>query len=175
MLGFPLGLLYANAGEWLVHKHVLHGLGKHKNSFWAYHWHEHHRESRRNGNYDVNYKRSPFEWNSQSKELLGLIGLALAHAPLFPVAPWFTSAVWFSIWRYHRVHQRAHLDPAWAREHLPWHMDHHLGPNQDANWCVTWPFFDILMGTADAYVGTQREMDDQKRAQKVNVGATAMA
>ena len=25
---FILGLLYANAGEWWVHKHILHALGK---------------------------------------------------------------------------------------------------------------------------------------------------
>lgn len=175
MIGFPLGLLYANAGEWLLHKHVLHGLGKHKNSFFSYHWHEHHRESRRHGNFDVNYEKSPWAWNAQGKELLGLVGIALAHAPLFPIAPFFTSAVWYSAWRYYRVHKRAHLDTAWARDHLPWHVDHHLGPNQDANWCVTWPFFDMLMGTADAYIGTVRETEDEKRAQRVNVTNTAMA
>jgi hypothetical protein len=25
---FVLGLIYANAGEWLVHKYILHALGK---------------------------------------------------------------------------------------------------------------------------------------------------
>ena len=34
-----------------------------------------------------------------------------------------------------------------AREHLPWHVDHHLGRNQDTNWCVTKPWFDYIMGT----------------------------
>ena len=47
MLGIPLGLLAANATEWAVHKHILHGRGRHKESLWAFHWHEHHRASRR--------------------------------------------------------------------------------------------------------------------------------
>ena len=47
MLGIPLGLLAANATEWAVHKHVLHGLGRHKSSLWAFHWHEHHRNVRK--------------------------------------------------------------------------------------------------------------------------------
>ena len=40
MLGIPLGLLYSNAGEWLLHKYLLHGLGRRKGTFWAFHWHE---------------------------------------------------------------------------------------------------------------------------------------
>lgn len=175
MIGFPLGLLYANAGEWWLHKHVLHGLGKHKGSFWSFHWDEHHRAARQHENLDDSYGRSPWRWNARGKELLGLLGLALAHAPLLPIAPWFTAAVWFSLWRYDRVHTRAHLDPPWAREHLPWHMDHHLGPDQDTNWCVTWPFFDLIMGTQDPYVGTAREVEDQRRARRVNVMYTALA
>ena len=63
----------------------------------------------------------------------------------------------FSAVRYYRVHKRAHRDPSWAREHLPWHYDHHMGPNQDANWCVTWPWFDWVMGTREHYVGTERD------------------
>lgn len=56
--------------------------------------------------------------------------------------------------------ERAHLDPAWAREHLPWHDDHHMGPDQHKNWCVTRPWFDILMGTGVPYAGTPREAAD---------------
>ncbi len=89
--------------------------------------------------------------------------LAAAHLPLFPVAPFFTAAVWYSAARYHRVHKRAHLDPDWAREHLPWHYDHHMGPNQEANWCVTQPWFDHLMGTREPYTGTSRESRDSVR------------
>ena len=34
--------------EWFVHKYLLHGLGKKKNSFLAFHWSGHHKESRKN-------------------------------------------------------------------------------------------------------------------------------
>ncbi len=147
MIGIPLGLLYANAGEWLLHKYVLHGLGKKKGSFWSFHWHEHHRASRRQEMMDEGYHRSLLHWNAQTKEAAALAGLAVLHLPLLPVAPFFTGALLFSIGRYYRVHKRAHVEPQWAREHLPWHYDHHMGPNQDANWCVSHPFFDKVMGT----------------------------
>jgi sterol desaturase/sphingolipid hydroxylase (fatty acid hydroxylase superfamily) len=163
MIGIPLGLLYANAGEWALHKYLLHGMGKDKESFWAFHWHDHHRNSRRNEHIDPDYEQSLFAWNAQAKEALGLVGAAVVHAPLFPVAPFFTGAVWFSIYRYYRVHKRAHLEPEWAREHLAWHYDHHMGPNQHANWCVTRPWFDQIMGTREPYVGTAREVTDRKK------------
>lgn len=164
MIGFPLGMLYANAGEWLVHKHVLHGLGRNKKSFWAFHWHEHHRESRRDGFVDAHYQRPLLSsWSSQSKEAAALALAALVHAPLLPVAPGFTAGVWFSMWNYYRVHKRSHLDPQWAREHLPWHYDHHMGPNQNANWCVSFPWFDHLMGTREPFVGTAREVERRAR------------
>jgi hypothetical protein len=34
---FILGLIYANAGEWLTYKYILHKLGKNPHSLWAYH------------------------------------------------------------------------------------------------------------------------------------------
>jgi sterol desaturase/sphingolipid hydroxylase (fatty acid hydroxylase superfamily) len=71
--------------------------------------------------------------------------------------------VWLSAYGYYLVHKKSHLDPEWARKHLPWHYDHHMGPNQDANWCVTLPLFDHLMGTREHYVGTEREARDRQR------------
>ncbi|MGE0707131.1 MAG: hypothetical protein AB7N76_34730 [Planctomycetota bacterium] len=163
MIGIPLGLLYANAGEWLIHKHVLHGLGRRKGTFWAFHWHEHHRNCRKHDHLDPTYERSILGWHAQSKEALGLLAAGLAHAPLFPLAPCFTGAVWYSLINYYRVHKRSHEDPGWARENLRWHYDHHMGPNQDANWCVTRPWFDLVMGTREPYAGTEREARDQER------------
>ena len=40
VIQFILGIMYANVGEWLMHKYILHGLGKKPNSFWAYHLHD---------------------------------------------------------------------------------------------------------------------------------------
>ena len=167
MIGFPLALLYSNAGEWLIHKYVLHDQGKKKNSPWSFHWHEHHRVVRKTGGLDEGYTKPLFrEMDAKTKELLGILGLAALHAPLLAVAPWFTLGVWYSGANYYYVHRKAHLDPEWARENLPWHVDHHLGPNQDKNWCVTKPWFDWVMNTRDPYVGTAREALDKARSAK---------
>lgn len=163
MIGIPLGLLASNAGEWVIHKYVLHGLGRSKKSFWSFHWHDHHNASRRNGMKDEAYEKPLGGWNPQTKEMAALIAGGLLQVPLFPIAPFFVSTVWFSMVKYYRVHKRAHLDPEWAREHLPWHYDHHMGRNQDANWCVTNPLFDDLLGTREPYVGTEQEAQDQRR------------
>ena len=151
MLGIPLGLAYVNITEWLIHKHLLHGRGQNKKSFWAFHWHEHHRESRKQQMFDPQYTRSVFSWSPQGKEVLALLAGAAVVAPLLPVAPFFTATVWYRTVRYYQVHKKAHLDPQWAKEHLPWHYDHHMGKDQNANWCVTHPWFDHVMGTRKRY------------------------
>lgn len=166
MIGIPLGFLYANAGEWFVHKYILHELGRRKRSFWSFHWLEHHRKARQHGFFDPDYQRPVLGAHAQGKEALMLTLAAAAHLPLLPVAPFFTGTVLFCAWDYYRKHKRAHLDPEWAREHLPWHYDHHMGPDQDKNWCVTRPFFDLLMGTRVPYVGTPRELQERARAQR---------
>lgn len=169
MLGIPLGLLYANAGEWFIHKHVLHGLGKNRNSMWNFHWHDHHRACRQNDHADPGYKKLVLEWNAQGKEAVALAALGAAHAPLLPVAPFFTATVWYSILNYYRVHKRAHVDPEWARHNLPWHYDHHMGRDQDQNWCVTRPWFDLIMNTRIPYAGTEHERKKQKRRSQSGV------
>jgi sterol desaturase/sphingolipid hydroxylase (fatty acid hydroxylase superfamily) len=163
MIGIPIALVVSNAAEWVVHKYVLHGLGANKRSFWAFHWHEHHRASRGEGFFDADYERFPLGWHAQGKEILALVGMGVATAPLFGVAPWFVLTSYYCSYRYYRLHKRAHLDPAWAREHLPWHYDHHMGPNQHANWCVTRPWFDGIMGTREPYAGTERERRDREK------------
>lgn len=165
-LGIPAGILYSNASEWLVHRYVLHGLGKHKRSYWSFHWHEHHRSSRRDPlMYDDDYERLPFRrWDAHTRETSGLIAAAVLYLPLLWLVPGFYLGALYGGINYYRKHRRAHLDEAWAREHLPWHVDHHIGPNQDANWCVTRPWFDILLGTREPYVGTEREAEDRRRA-----------
>ena len=56
-------------------------------------------------------------------------------------------AAWYSAGNYYYIHRRAHLEPDWAKRKIPWHYDHHMNSNQDANWCVTKPWFDYVMGT----------------------------
>ncbi|MDD5277373.1 MAG: hypothetical protein PHR16_14995 [Methylovulum sp.] len=144
---FILGLLYANAGEWLMHKFILHGLGERQGGFWAYHLHEHHAVCAQNAMLDLGYKAVNLTtWNTQSKELAVLAGIVLLHAPLFLIGPSFIGAVYGSLALYYYKHRKAHLDPVWAQQHLRWHYDHHLN-HCSANWCVTWPWFDYLLGT----------------------------
>lgn len=163
MIGIPIALAYTNLSEWVIHKHILHGLGRKKTSFWSFHWHEHHRNTRSNDHIDPAYERSLFGWHAQSKEALALLAAGISVAPLFPIAPFFVGTVWYSLVHYHAVHKKAHQDPGWAREHLPWHYDHHMGPDQDANWCVTRPWADILLGTRKPYAGTEAEAKDLAR------------
>lgn len=169
MIGVPLGLLYSNAGEWFIHKYLLHGAGKNKRSFWHFHWGDHHRASRKNAFRDPDYERSPIGLNAQGKEALGVLGIMAVHAPLFPVAPFFTATVWYSAVNYFVTHRRAHLDPEWAKVHLKHHYDHHMGLDQDANWCVTKPWFDWLMGTRIDY-----RYDERGRPKKEESAAGAL-
>ncbi len=173
MIGIPLGIVYANAFEWVIHKYLLHGLGRNKASHWSFHWHEHHKKARKEDMIDDQYTgKNVFiailrgDQTAKTKEAKGLIGASLLHLPLLPVAPFFTVTVWACAANYYRVHRRAHLDPVWAEQHLPWHVDHHMGKNQDANWCVTWPLTDWIMGTREKFVGTDawREAKARKEA-----------
>jgi hypothetical protein len=174
VIGIPLGLAAANAAEWAVHKYVLHGLGRKRSSLWSFHWHEHHRNSRRHGFVDPTYHRSLWGWNAQSKEALGLVLGGAASLSLFPLAPFFSATLVYSTVNYYRKHKRGHEDPAWAREHIPWHYDHHMGPEQDKNWCVTRPWFDRVMGTRVPYAGTEREARDlERRRRRRQVAAQA--
>ena len=38
-----------------------------------------------------------------------------------------------------------------ARKAIPWHYDHHMGKNQNMNWCVVHPLADLIMGTRRKY------------------------
>src|SRR6202012_4997644 len=91
----------------------------------------------------------------------GAIGIA--HAPLLPIASFYTATTWYVLAKYRRDHRRCHIDPAWGREHLAWHYDHHTGANQHRNWGVTFQWFDELVGTRDAYVGSTKELADRPR------------
>jgi hypothetical protein len=146
MIGIPLGWAYSNFAEWALRRYVAPGR-KHL----ATPPHGHFADSPCS---DA-YLRSRWTRARELKERLGLAALALAHAPLLPLAPFFVGTVWACAFNYHRVHRRAHLDPAWARANVPWLYDHHLGRVADANWCVTHPFFDHVLGTRQEHLGVQ--------------------
>jgi Fatty acid hydroxylase superfamily len=147
MIGFPIGLIYANAVEWVVHKYVLHGLGKRKNSFFGFHWKNHHRNARRFAMLDPEYEKPIWNWESRGREVAPIALMALIHTPFIAVAPWFTAAVWYSSFNYLHKHKKCHVDVEWGKRHMRSHYDHHMGKDQDTNWCVTRPWFDWVMGT----------------------------
>ncbi len=171
MFGFISGLIAANAGEWYLHKYMLHGQGKKKDSFWRFHWAIHHKTAMQQNFHDPDYEHNVWEaWDPQSKEVAALVGGAAIVSPLFWIAPGFVLGVWASQYNYYRVHKKAHLDPKWAYKYLPWHYDHHMAPDQDKNWCVTFPLWDHVMGTRVPYKGTEREQKDiERRARKAEV------
>ena len=166
MIGIPLALFMFNAGEWAAHKYLLHDLGKNKKSPFAFHFHQHHQSVRKHGMYDPDYEGPPWSTVTQLGEAITLTAIGLAHLPLLPIAPFYVGTTWWCLEHYRRVHKRAHIDPEWGRAHLPWHYDHHMGPNQDRNWCVVWPWFDNLVGTRRTFVGTAKELADRLRTQR---------
>jgi hypothetical protein len=90
---------YCHLAEWLIHRYLLHKHGTRKNSFWSFHFKEHHKVCRKNNNYDEGYySRGIFsKWNRVGKESIALLLLGILHIPLFKFAPFFVLTVWASI------------------------------------------------------------------------------
>jgi len=160
------GFVYSNWLEWAVHKHLLHGMGKKKDSFWAFHWRGHHKASRQNKFRDIRWEKMPLQ---EDKELLAIVALVLGHLPIVFIAPvFYVTLVWRAV-DYYRVHKKSHEDEDWAKQNVPWHWDHHMGPGKavEANWCITNPFFDNLMGTrVKYYLTTEYFLDQLKKKDK---------
>jgi hypothetical protein len=130
-----LGLLYANLLEWIFHKHVLHNFGKRKDSKFHFHM-EHHAVSANHGMRD-----SP-----SLHEAFYLFLLSIAHSWLLYFAIWFYIGAVSGGILYWMVHTKAHTDPDWMLDWVFWHYAHHAWYT-NANWCVTYPLFDIILGT----------------------------
>ena len=152
-----LGYLWATFIEYVVHRWIFHGVGKRRGSIFSFHWHQHHSASRKNQMLEPCYIRREWAWNGYTRELGGMVFLGAIHLPVLLVSPAFVLGVWAWCVAYHSVHRKTHVDPQWARDHCSWHYDHHMAPNQDANYGVTSDWMDRLMGTREHYVGTARE------------------
>lgn len=137
------GLIYGNFAEYIWHKYVFHGLGKKKNSRFRSHWKEHHRDVRKSKGYDKSYETL---WGAK-REIFELLFAALIHSPLFLIAPYFAGTLVLHAMLYFYIHRKSHLDIEWAKQRVPWHYDHHMGKDQDKNWCVTFPLWDYILGT----------------------------
>jgi hypothetical protein len=137
---------YSTLLEWLIHKYILHGLGKNKNSWFSFHWHTHHKMCRKHNNKDTNYE-SGFSHSSIKKEIIGLIGLTVIHSPIIFASPVFFISLAACAARYFYIHKKSHTDIEWGKRHVPWHWDHHIGKDQNVNWGVTSEFWDLIIGT----------------------------
>ncbi|QIC68416.1 sterol desaturase family protein [Acinetobacter schindleri] len=151
--GFLAGLVIANGFEWFAHKYILHGIPRKGQARYSpvpqsmrSHW-EHHREVRKTAFSDHGYVEGWQNWRTRN-EIGSLVVVASVFGLVFyPVSKGMSLAVLYSACNYYYVHRRAHLEPEWAKRKIPWHYDHHMNSNQDANWCVTRPWFDYVMGT----------------------------
>jgi sterol desaturase/sphingolipid hydroxylase (fatty acid hydroxylase superfamily) len=141
-LHFIFGLLLANLMEWAIHKYFLHNLGKKKASLFWFHWGAHHREARKNNFIDS--KVSP-------REIVGVFLLCLLTSPIIFISPIFYTGMFMYAMVYLLVHNYAHRNPDWCYKYMRWHYDHHMGKDQDKNWCIVVPFSDFLLGTRRKY------------------------
>jgi hypothetical protein len=148
----PLIIIYENFFEWAMHKYVLHGLGKSRSSFWSFHWIDHHSNTRRNNFYDTGYMPIKLTWNPQTKEMFSLALAALIHFPLYFISPLGYLVLALLGVAYFLIHRQSHVNPEWAKKYLSWHWDHHMGANQNLNWCVIWPLADWVLKTRVRYL-----------------------
>ena len=151
--GFVAGLAVVNAYEWFAHKYLLHGVHrkgkpryspvpKSMESHWA-----HHREVRKQDFSDECYVEGLDNWRTRHELMSLAVAAGVASVVFYPFSKGMALAAIYSAGNYYYVHRRAHLEPDWAKRTIPWHYDHHMNSNQDANWCVTRPWFDYVMGT----------------------------
>ena len=75
-----------------------------------------------------------------------LLGLAAPKAPLF-----IAGLVGYGT-AYYGIHMKAHLDNAWAKKWIPWHVNHHQFGNQEHSFNVVFPLTDYIMGTTSRKV-----------------------
>ena len=140
-----VGFFAANVYDWFLHKHLLHGLGKRKKSFWSFHWKEHHKRARKDNNYDSKL---------YAKEIMSLQAFFVLHAYFLWEYPVLLATMGTYAVSYYIIHRYAHHNPEWCKKYLRWHWDHHMGKDQDKNRCVVLPFADYIFRTRD-------KMDDK--------------
>ena len=151
IIQFLLGYIYSWYSEWAIHKYILHRLGRNKKSWWSFHWHDHHKECRKNNNYDKMYNLWFWKHPARFREVLGLFLLALIHLPFTWLAPVFYGVVLAQIILYYFTHKYIHLNVEWGKTYRPWHYEHHMGSNQEKNFGVVDCVFDYILKTREKF------------------------
>jgi len=142
MIEFAFGLFLGNLIEWVIHKFFLHKLGRKKASLFSFHWGVHHKAARRNKFLDSKVS---------AREIVGVAILCLLASPVLFISPLIYTAMFVHAIVYLVIHNYAHRNPDWCYKYLRWHYDHHMGKNQNMNWCVVHPLADYLLGTRRKY------------------------
>ena len=137
VLMFFAGILYANLMEFFVHKYLFHGLGKKKNSIFAFHIRQHHMVARKNGFVDRKFSLNEF---------IGIPILMLVHSPILWLSPHMYAAIWIYAILFVVVHNTLHRNPAIAKKYFWWHWNHHM-QNQNKSWAVVVPISDVFFRT----------------------------
>jgi len=138
-----LGFLYANFLDWGTHILLHKPRGKSKLKF---HW-KHHRIARKNHNRDPDYKLKV--WHNETKITVAAM---ILHAPLLFYFPVFAGVVLAYATVYIFLHRKTHEHVEFFKKWCPWHYEHHMGKNQNANWCVVCPLMDHIMGTREKWL-----------------------
>ena len=136
-MSFLLGLIYASFVEWFVHKYLFHGLGKKKNSIFAYHIRQHHKTCCQNENRDEKISK---------RETFGVLFLLVLNAPVYFLSPMFFYAVSLYGIAFIVVHNIVHKNVALGKKLFPWHWDHHMR-FQNHNMNVVLPIADYILKT----------------------------
>ena len=134
---FFVGFIHGSLIEYLVHRYLFHGLGKKKDSIFAYHLRDHHLVSRRNDFID----------NKLSvHEAIGVVFLVALHVPAFFLSLYLFAGIAFYALLFVVLHNTMHKTPGLAKKYFWWHWNHHM-KNQNKSWNVVLPIFDLLTGT----------------------------
>jgi len=140
VVAITLGFLYANFLDWYIHVLLHKPKGRSKLKF---HW-KHHAVARKNKNKDNDYSQKLFH----NETWLTLIGMVI-HFPLLWISlPFTLTALCYAAF-YMVIHRQTHTHVEFYKKWMPWHYEHHMGKNQNANWCVVCPLMDYIMGTRE--------------------------
>ena len=141
-----LGFVFASFVEWGIHKYLFHGLGKKKDSIFAFHLREHHRNCLRNNNKDGRYT---------FREFLGILFLLFITFPLFLLSPQFYGGLVVYGVLFLFVHKIVHTNVELGRKYFSWHWDHHMKyPHYNMN---------VVVPIADYILKTRKTFDKMKK------------
>jgi len=139
IITFVLGVLYANVIEYIVHRYLFHGLGRKRNSIFAFHLREHHLIAKRNEFIDKKISNN---------EIIGIPLILAAHIPIIFFAPYFYIAASLYGIAFILVHNIIHRNPGIAQKYFWWHWNHHMS-NQNKSWAVVVPILDKIIGSLE--------------------------